>query len=78
MHAFGYVSSQLISSEKELFLDVLERYRKHQVPLSTPIEVLKSWLIRFNVQYLLNQIYFEPFPQDLISLQDSAKSYRKI
>lgn len=78
MHALGYVSPQLISSEKAFFLDILERYRKHQVPLSTPIEVLQSWLIRFDVQYLLNQAYFEPFPQDLISLQDSAKSHRKI
>lgn len=73
LHGFGYVSDELSPSEKSFFLDALERYRARQIPLSVPASLVRSWSIRFDVEYLLDQVYFEPFPQELVSVLDSGK-----
>jgi uncharacterized protein YbgA (DUF1722 family)/uncharacterized protein YbbK (DUF523 family) len=72
-HGFGYVSDQLSADEKRFFLDTLDRYRASQVPLGVPTSVVRSWIIRFEVDYLLDQVYFEPYPQALVSILDSGK-----
>lgn len=73
MHAFGYVSEHLSGREKRHFLDMLDLYRARKLTVSAPISVLRSWLIRFEVGYLLGQVYFDPFPLELVNLADSGK-----
>jgi len=73
MHGLGYVSDQLQSSEKAFFLESLEQYRHRHVPLSVPTSIMRSWIVRFDVTYLGDQIYFEPFPLDLVDVLDSGK-----
>jgi len=73
MHALGYVSDSLSSAEKAFFLDGLEQYRNGHVPLSVPTSLMRSWIIRFDVDYLADQVYFEPYPQDLVEVLDSGK-----
>jgi uncharacterized protein YbgA (DUF1722 family)/uncharacterized protein YbbK (DUF523 family) len=73
MHGFGYVSDRLSASERSFFLDTLERYRVRQIPLSVPTSLVRSWIIRFNVEYLRDQVYFEPYPETLVSVLDSGK-----
>jgi uncharacterized protein YbgA (DUF1722 family)/uncharacterized protein YbbK (DUF523 family) len=73
MHALGYVSDSLAAAEKAFFLDSLERYRNGHVPLSVPTSLMRAWIIRFNVEYLADQAYFEPYPQELVSVLDSGK-----
>lgn len=73
LHGFGYVSDRLSPSEKAFFLESLDRYRARRVPLSVPTSLVGSWIIRFEVDYLLDQVYFEPFPQQLVSVLDSGK-----
>lgn len=73
-HAFGFFSKQLTAREKRHFLDVLEQFREHRAPLSSPLSVLRSWIIRFESGYLEQQALFEPFPEALVDLQDSAKA----
>lgn len=73
MHGFGYVSDELQSSEKAFFLTSLEQYRERRVPLSVPTSVMRSWIIRFGVEYLADQFYFEPFPLGLVEVLDSGK-----
>ncbi|OZM57012.1 cytoplasmic protein [Lottiidibacillus patelloidae] len=72
-HIFGYFSKQLTSNEKQYFLDLLEKYRERKIPLSSLTGVLKSWVIRFEDEYLLMQTYFEPYPEELIAISDSGK-----
>jgi len=72
-HAFGYVSKNLTAKERAFFLDALEHYRNRQVPLSVPTSLMRSWILRFDVGYLDDQIYFEPYPQDLVEVLDSGK-----
>jgi uncharacterized protein YbgA (DUF1722 family) len=73
MHALGYVSDSLSSAEKAFFLDSLEHYRNGHVPLSVPTSLMRSWIIRFDVGYLADQFYFEPYPQKLVEVLDSGK-----
>ena len=73
MHALGYFSKELKSEEKAYFLDQLEAYRAGWIPLFILISLFKSWIIRFDVDYLKKQAYFSPYPEKLITfdLRDS-------
>ena len=72
-HGLGYVSEELAPKERAFFLEVLEQYRNQQVPLSVPASVLRSWILRFDVDYLADQVYFEPYPLELVEVLDSGK-----
>lgn len=72
-HLFGYVSKHITKQEKELFLDMLERYRELQIPLAAVTSLLQSWIVRFDTSYLAMQTYFQPFPKGLQSILDTGK-----
>ncbi|MFP4020808.1 MAG: YbgA family protein [Halanaerobium sp.] len=71
-HIFGYVSSDISREEREYFLDTLQDFRKEKVPFSLPLALLRSWVIRFKVEYLIPQTIFKPYPEGLIDLSDSG------
>ena len=73
MHAFGYFSQKLSSEEKRGILNTLEEYRREQIPLSVPLRLLRAHVIRFNEHYLMQQVFFEPYPLDLVEITDSGK-----
>jgi uncharacterized protein YbgA (DUF1722 family)/uncharacterized protein YbbK (DUF523 family) len=73
MHAFGYFSNDLSSREKRHFLNALEQFRLGRAPLVSISNVLWSWALRFDRTYLLEQVYFRPFPEDLLAVDDSGK-----
>ncbi|MGF7118659.1 YbgA family protein [Methanobacterium oryzae] len=68
MHAMGYFKNEIISGEKSFFLDSIEKYRKGIYPLFVCLNILKSWIIRFNNEYLGEQTFFEPYPEELIPI----------
>ncbi len=68
MHAFGHFSHDLTSQEKAFFLESLEKYRQGRVPLLVNQNLLKSWIIRFNKEYLGDQTFFEPYPEELMEI----------
>ncbi len=72
-HALGYFSKELSGEEKAFFLDNLTAYSDGKVPLSVPVNLIRSWIVRFNTTYLMNQRYFQPFPMDLVQVTDSGK-----
>jgi uncharacterized protein YbgA (DUF1722 family)/uncharacterized protein YbbK (DUF523 family) len=73
MHGLGYFSERLSPNERSFFLGTLEQYRAAKVPLSVPLSVLRSWIIRFENDYLLQQTFFEPYPAELMEITDSGK-----
>ena len=73
MHAMGYFSDDLSSQEKAFFLDYMQKYREGQVPLSTNIGLMRSWIVRFGNEYLRQQTFFRPYPEALIAITDSGK-----
>jgi uncharacterized protein YbgA (DUF1722 family)/uncharacterized protein YbbK (DUF523 family) len=73
MHAMGYFSKGLGGKEKAFFLDTLEEYRQQRVPLSVPVGIIRSYIVRFEQPYLREQTFFEPYPEDLVNVTDSGK-----
>jgi len=73
MHGLGYFSESLTHEEKAFFLDSLEKYRAKKVPLSVPLAILRSFIVRFKEDYLMQQTYFEPYPEQLMEITDSGK-----
>jgi len=73
MHALGYVSDRLTAREKAFFLDSLTQYRSRRVPLAVPTELIRSWIVRFETAYLADQVFFAPFPGELVETLDSGK-----
>ena len=73
MHALGYFSKDLSPQEKAFFLDALEKYREGRIPLSVCIHLLRSWAIRFEQGYLMQQTFLEPYPEELMEIADSGK-----
>ncbi|MBF0351844.1 MAG: DUF1722 domain-containing protein [SAR324 cluster bacterium] len=65
MHALGYFSKQLQAREKAFFLDALESYRNEKSSFSVMAHLLRSWIVRFETDYLAQQTFFLPFPDDL-------------
>ncbi|MDD5220640.1 MAG: DUF523 and DUF1722 domain-containing protein [Candidatus Bipolaricaulis sp.] len=73
MHALGYVSERLTPREKAFFLTTLEEYRSGRVSLAVPSSLMRSWIVRFEVPYLADQVFFEPYPRGLVDELDSGK-----
>jgi len=64
--AAGYFTNKLSKNEKQFFLEMVSKYRTGKFPLSTPLNLLKAWIIRFNEEYLRQQTFFEPYPESLM------------
>jgi uncharacterized protein YbgA (DUF1722 family)/uncharacterized protein YbbK (DUF523 family) len=75
MHILGYFKDQLSAGEKAMFLENLERYRDGKITICPNTTLLKSWIARFEDDYLSGQTFFEPYPQDLIEV-DPVVSHR--
>jgi len=73
MHALGHFSEGLSSREKSFFLNSVEEYRDERIPLSVPLNTLKSWAVRFEDDYLMQQTFVEPYPFELVEITDSGK-----
>ena len=73
MHALGYFKEELSSEEKNFFLENLESYREDKIPLSVPLNIMRSLIIRFDQDYLAGQTFFEPYPEGLVEITDSGK-----
>ncbi|MCK5710468.1 MAG: DUF1722 domain-containing protein [Deltaproteobacteria bacterium] len=74
MYGIGYFSKKLTSKEKAYFLDLLESYRSAKIPLSAVLSVIESWIIKYDVEYLARQTFFEPYPRELTDIPDSGKA----
>ncbi len=68
-HIYGYFSKKLKEGEKNHFLYLLNLYRKAKINLRPIIEIIKSWAYRFDDQYLLNQTYLNPYPDELTHIE---------
>jgi len=65
-HTFGFISKNLNSDEKKMFINTLDDFREGRVSISVPLNLVKSWVLRFKVDYLRNQTFFEPYPIELL------------
>jgi len=73
----GYFSHQLSKEEKSFFLESVARYKAGRLALSANLSVLKAWIVRFKEEYLMNQTFLEPYPEELSDLDPVASQFGK-
>jgi uncharacterized protein YbgA (DUF1722 family)/uncharacterized protein YbbK (DUF523 family) len=74
LHVFGYFSEKLSPKEKEFVLGTFDKYKNGKIPLSVPINLLRSYVIKYEQGYLLEQSIWEPYPEELMELLDTGKN----
>lgn len=65
-HIFGYFKKDLSQLEKKFFLTNLQDYSLGRISQLPIIILLKSYMIRFEQKYILNQSILNPYPQELM------------
>ena len=71
----GYFSHQLSKEEKSFFLESVAKYRAGILALSANLSVLKAWIVRFKEEYLMNQTFLEPYPEELSDLDPVTSQF---
>jgi uncharacterized protein YbgA (DUF1722 family)/uncharacterized protein YbbK (DUF523 family) len=72
-HCLGYFTKYINSEERQFILESIEKYRSGKLPLSTPLNIIRSYVIRFDIEYLKSQSFFQPYPEELLEVRDSGK-----
>ena len=65
-HAMGYLKTVLDAPEKRELLTAIEDFRKGLLPLIVPLTLLRFNVNRHEVEYLMDQLYFDPHPKELM------------
>ena len=65
LHMIGYFSKNLNRRERLYLHHVLEKFRRGVTPLWFVRELIKTYALRFELEYLLKQSYLYPFPEEL-------------
>ena len=71
-HALGHFSNRVSGEEKAYCLRLIGRYKEGHATLAEPRDLLRSWVIRFGEQALLNQTFFAPYPAELADLPEEV------
>ncbi len=71
IYCFERFKDKLNSNEIDFFMHNLQKYQEMKLPLIAVIELLKSYIIRFEDEYLNSQTFFNPYPEQLVSLTNS-------
>ena len=67
-HLAGYVSNHLDSGERAELTEMIDQYRRGVLPLIVPVTLLRHYVRKFQVPYLLDQVYLTPHPHELMLL----------
>jgi len=65
MHIQGFFKDHLDVEDKIRLTEVIRDYAEGMLPLLVPLEMLSLYLRKYQVDYLLDQYYFAPYPRDL-------------
>jgi uncharacterized protein YbgA (DUF1722 family)/uncharacterized protein YbbK (DUF523 family) len=67
-HLAGYVSDHLDRDGREELTEMIEQYRRGLLPLIVPVTLIRHYVRKFEVPYLLDQVYLSPHPHELMLL----------
>jgi uncharacterized protein YbgA (DUF1722 family)/uncharacterized protein YbbK (DUF523 family) len=67
-HLAGYVSAHLDRDEREELTEMIDQYRRGLLPLIVPVTLIRHYVRKFQVPYLLDQAYLSPHPHELMLL----------
>jgi uncharacterized protein YbgA (DUF1722 family)/uncharacterized protein YbbK (DUF523 family) len=64
-HLKGYLKNDIESRDKQEIDTVITQYREGTVPLVVPITLLRHHFMHHSNSYIAQQVYMEPYPQQL-------------
>jgi len=64
-HMAGYFSPQLSADDRLEITEVIDRYRQERLPLIVPITLIRHYVRKLGVEYLQDQVYLDPHPDEL-------------
>lgn len=73
MHIFGYFSEALTTREKAFILDRFQKYKEEKIHMSVVLNLLRTYVIKYNQDYLLDQVIWAAYPEELLDISDSGK-----
>ncbi|KAB2825866.1 YbgA family protein [Aliivibrio finisterrensis] len=65
MHLQGYFKKELDSPQKQALAQLIQEYNQGILPLLSPITLIKHYLSLHNNDYLRQQSFLDPYPQEL-------------
>lgn len=74
-HIIGYFKKNISKPEKQVLIETLEEFKKELVPLVTVITLINLFTIRFDVKYLKQQKFLNPYPKEL-ALRSNIRAFR--
>jgi uncharacterized protein YbgA (DUF1722 family)/uncharacterized protein YbbK (DUF523 family) len=69
-HIQGYLKKELSADDKAEMVEVIERYRRGELPLIVPLTLLKHHFRKFPDPYIDESYYLSPYPQELRLLNE--------
>jgi uncharacterized protein YbgA (DUF1722 family)/uncharacterized protein YbbK (DUF523 family) len=64
-HIVGYFRKDLPADDRQEVIDIIELYRKEEIPLIVPVTLINHYVRKFRQPYLEKQIYLNPHPVEL-------------
>jgi uncharacterized protein YbgA (DUF1722 family)/uncharacterized protein YbbK (DUF523 family) len=68
-HMMGYFSKELSHAEREELIGHILDFRRNLVPLIVPLTLVRHYVNKYGVGYLLGQVYLQPSPKELLLLK---------
>jgi uncharacterized protein YbgA (DUF1722 family)/uncharacterized protein YbbK (DUF523 family) len=65
-HMLGYLKDRIDAASRDELLTAIDDYRRGLLPLIVPVTLLRHHLRQHRVAYLLDQVYLEPHPKELM------------
>ena len=65
LHLLGYMKKTLSDESKKTMLELIEEYRTGLIPLVVPVTMLRHFLDIHGSQYVKDQVYLQPHPEEL-------------
>lgn len=65
-HIVGFIKKQMSADEKRDVLQAIEDYQAELVPLIVPITLIRHFIRKYGIDYILAQVYLSPHPKELM------------
>lgn len=65
LHILGYLKRSVDSAARRDIILVIDRYRRGEINLATPMALIDHYVQRFGSDYIREQRYLQPYPQAL-------------
>ncbi len=72
-HLYSHFRGRLSRAEREQFLRILDEVRGHHLSIVSATTIVRTWVARYDYDYLADQAYLEPYPRRLVLMRDSGK-----